>query len=115
PKGQKRPADVIGNAVKIARIATGEDADDTAEIEAVELEEAMAHAAAGGALELDVAAETYERLISANWHLRQHFEQRWRARLDTAPLEAGMVQISTELAKRRERGELPAPPRYGVW
>ena len=24
PKGQKRPADVIGNAVKIARIATGE-------------------------------------------------------------------------------------------
>ena len=25
PKGEKRPADVIGNAVKIARIATGED------------------------------------------------------------------------------------------
>lgn len=24
PKGQKRPADVIGNAVKIAKIATGE-------------------------------------------------------------------------------------------
>lgn len=33
PKGQKRPADVIGNAIKVARIATGEeeeefDADD---------------------------------------------------------------------------------------
>jgi hypothetical protein len=28
PKGQKRPADVIGNAVKIARIATGEEQDD---------------------------------------------------------------------------------------
>lgn len=28
PKGEKRPADVIGNAVKIARIATGEDQDD---------------------------------------------------------------------------------------
>ena len=28
PKGQKRPADVIGNAVKIMRIATGEE-DDT--------------------------------------------------------------------------------------
>ena len=27
PKGQKRPADVIGNAVKIARIATGEEED----------------------------------------------------------------------------------------
>ena len=25
PKGEKRPADVIGNAVKVARIATGED------------------------------------------------------------------------------------------
>jgi hypothetical protein len=28
PKGQKRPADVIGNAVRVARIATGEDTDD---------------------------------------------------------------------------------------
>lgn len=27
PKGEKRPADVIGNAIKIARIATGEDDD----------------------------------------------------------------------------------------
>ena len=29
PNGQKRPDGVIGNAVKIARIATGEDTDDT--------------------------------------------------------------------------------------
>ena len=29
PKGQKRKADVIGNAVLIARIATGEETDDT--------------------------------------------------------------------------------------
>ena len=28
PKGQKRPADVIGNAVKVVRIATGEEEDD---------------------------------------------------------------------------------------
>lgn len=27
PKGEKRPADIIGNAVKVMRIATGEDAD----------------------------------------------------------------------------------------
>ena len=27
PKGQKRPADVIGNAVKVMRIAVGEDDD----------------------------------------------------------------------------------------
>ena len=28
PEGPKRPADVIGNAVKVMRIATGEEADD---------------------------------------------------------------------------------------
>jgi hypothetical protein len=28
PKGQKRPADVIGNAVKVMRIATGEEQKD---------------------------------------------------------------------------------------
>jgi acyl-CoA reductase-like NAD-dependent aldehyde dehydrogenase len=27
PKGEKRPADVIGNAVKVMRIATGEEAE----------------------------------------------------------------------------------------
>ena len=27
PKGEKRPADVIGNAIKVARIATGEEED----------------------------------------------------------------------------------------
>ena len=27
-EGQKRPADVIGNAVRVMRIATGEEADD---------------------------------------------------------------------------------------
>jgi hypothetical protein len=29
PEGQKRPADVIGNAIKVARIATGEDTEET--------------------------------------------------------------------------------------
>jgi hypothetical protein len=29
-KGQKRPADVIGKAVKVTRIASGEEAEDTA-------------------------------------------------------------------------------------
>lgn len=28
PKGQKRPADVIGNAIKVAKIATGEEPED---------------------------------------------------------------------------------------
>lgn len=31
PKGQKRPADVIGNAVKVMRIATGEEEEDFTE------------------------------------------------------------------------------------
>jgi hypothetical protein len=30
PKGEKRPADVIGNAVRVARIATGEEEEVTA-------------------------------------------------------------------------------------
>lgn len=29
PLGQKRPADVIGNAVRVMRIATGEETDET--------------------------------------------------------------------------------------
>ena len=29
PKGERRPADVIGNAVKVMRIAVGEEAEDT--------------------------------------------------------------------------------------
>jgi hypothetical protein len=29
PRGEKRPADVIGNAVKVMRIATGEEAEET--------------------------------------------------------------------------------------
>ena len=39
PKGQKRPADVIGNAIKVARICkpgdflTGEGCDDVSEIQ----------------------------------------------------------------------------------
>ncbi len=28
PKGQKRPADVIGNAIRVARIATGKEEED---------------------------------------------------------------------------------------
>jgi hypothetical protein len=28
PQGQKRPADAIGNAIKVARIATGEEQED---------------------------------------------------------------------------------------
>lgn len=33
PKGQKRPADVIGNAIRVAKIATGEIEEDTSQDE----------------------------------------------------------------------------------
>lgn len=29
PKGQKRPGDIVGNAIRVARIATGEEKEDT--------------------------------------------------------------------------------------
>ncbi len=32
PRGESRPADVIGNAVKVARLATGEDTEELAPI-----------------------------------------------------------------------------------
>ena len=31
PKGQKRPADLIGNAIRVAKIATGEEEEDVAD------------------------------------------------------------------------------------
>ena len=40
PRGEKRPADVIGNAVKVMRIATGEETEelpDSAKLAAAEL------------------------------------------------------------------------------
>lgn len=37
PKGQKHPADVIGNAARVMRIATGEEADDGKSAAAKEL------------------------------------------------------------------------------
>lgn len=36
PQGQKRPADVIGNAVKVMRIATGEETEETPETQGKE-------------------------------------------------------------------------------
>jgi hypothetical protein len=32
PRGEKRPADVVGNAVKVARLATGEETEELAPI-----------------------------------------------------------------------------------
>ena len=51
PKGEKRPADVIGNAVKVMRLATGEETetftDEGEDAAAVALGKKGAHSAAG--------------------------------------------------------------------
>jgi hypothetical protein len=47
PKGEKRPADVIGNAVKVMRIATGEEMEDLGD--APKNKAAQALGSAGGA------------------------------------------------------------------
>jgi hypothetical protein len=67
PKGEKRPADVIGNAVKVMRIATGED-DETPPTSSI----AMARASKGGtarAAKLDVLqkGQIAKKAASARW------------------------------------------------
>lgn len=49
PKGQKRPADVIGNAVHVMRVATGEIDEATANSERPEIEFARLGGKKGGA------------------------------------------------------------------
>jgi hypothetical protein len=68
PKGQKRPADVIGNAVRVMRIATGEEADDVAGEEKA----AKALGAKGGKkraanLSPERRAEIARRAAKARW------------------------------------------------
>ena len=69
PRGEKRPADLIGNAVKVARIATGEEQDER---------EATSSAAAqlgklGGAararnLTAEQRAEIAKKAAAKRWH-----------------------------------------------
>lgn len=70
PQGQKRKADVIGNAILIARIATGEVEDTTAE-------PSKAHHRAGGkkggaaraaALTPEQRSEIAKKAAAKRWH-----------------------------------------------
>jgi hypothetical protein len=56
PKGQKRPADVIGNAVRVMKIATGEMEED-APVDDVLRENAIKAAARGRARALKLTPE----------------------------------------------------------
>jgi acyl-CoA reductase-like NAD-dependent aldehyde dehydrogenase len=71
PKGQKRPADVIGNAIKVARIATGEEQETY--VEAPEKNEAaaalgrMGGAARAKAMTPEKRAEIARKAAKSRW------------------------------------------------
>lgn len=67
PRGEKRPADVIGAAIKVARIATGEEQDDApARSAAAELGKKGGKARAE-ALSPKRRAEIARKAASARW------------------------------------------------
>ena len=72
PKGQKRPADVIGNAIKVARIATGEEPEDVPPDDGKDAA-AVAMGKKGGAAR--AAAMTPERRAEI---AKAAAEKRWR-------------------------------------
>ncbi len=70
PRGEKRPADVIGNAVKVMRIATGEE---TEELETDRVKSAAAELGARGGkaraakMTPEKRAEVAKRAAQARW------------------------------------------------
>jgi hypothetical protein len=75
PRGEKRPADVIGNAVKVMRIATGQE---TEELETDRVKNAAAELGARGG-KARAARMTAERRAEI---ARKAAKQRWRKELD---------------------------------
>ena len=70
PKGQKRPADVIGNAVKVMKIATGEaeeDADDDGKDKAAQALGRKGGAARAAKLSKKRRAEIAKKAAKARW------------------------------------------------
>ena len=71
PRGEKRPADVIGNAVKVMRIATGEE---TEELETDRVKSAAAELGARGGkaraqkMTPEQRAEIARKASRARWH-----------------------------------------------
>lgn len=75
PKGEKRPADVIGNAVKIAKIATGEIEDEVDENGKNKAAQALGKK--GGAARAKKLTKEQREKIARNAAL-----QRWAAKSD---------------------------------
>ncbi len=73
PKGQKRPADVIKNAVHVMRIATGEEADtppDDGKVPAAKSLGARGGKARARALTADKRKEVATKAAKARWARR---------------------------------------------
>ena len=68
PRGEKRPADVIGNAVRVMRIATGEEQDDWALIASAAAQLGkLGGAARARNLTAEQRAEIAKKAASARW------------------------------------------------
>jgi hypothetical protein len=73
PRGEKRPADVIGNAVKVMRIATGEETEelpDSAKSAAAELGSRGGKARAA-AMTPERRAEIARKAAAKRWNSKQ--------------------------------------------
>jgi hypothetical protein len=69
PKGEKRPADVIGNAVKVMRIATGEESDEALGASPAARERSRKGGAARAAnLKDEKRAEIAHKAAEARWN-----------------------------------------------
>jgi hypothetical protein len=67
PQGQKRPADVIGNAVRVMRIATGEEEDDASASSAAQELGARGGKARAAKMTAERRAEIAKKAASARW------------------------------------------------
>ncbi len=68
PKGPQRPADVIGNAVKVMRIATGEE-EESANVRSAAAElGSLGGKARAASLSKKKRAEIAKKAAAARWH-----------------------------------------------
>lgn len=67
PRGEKRPADVIGGAVKVMRIATGEEEEERATASAAAQLGKLGGAARAKAMTPERRAEIAQKAATARW------------------------------------------------
>lgn len=94
PNGEKRPADAIGRAVMVAKIATGEE-QDTGYVSRNRRNSGLAGAAARN--EKMEADERSQIATTAS-------EARWRRRNDMIEAQSAKSQLSALYARKREEG-----------